>query len=147
MVYIPMAARIAVELAAAICSGEIQPGEPLPSRRQMMADHSVAINTATEAVRKLVRAGLAHGRQGAGTYAMDISTTPVGQVLAAAQACRAAAAGEWEDIPDGLSCVNQVVLRWMAEAFTVSASLMLDNHHVVDVAAVAAAQAVCNSGR
>ena len=61
----PASRRLAAQLRAAIESGELAPGDKLPSERKLVETHDVARNTAREAVRLLADEGLVtveHGR-------------------------------------------------------------------------------------
>ena len=59
--------RIAAEIAARITSGELAPGDPIPSTRQIMARHGVAMATASKVIASLRDQGLVHARPGVGT--------------------------------------------------------------------------------
>lgn len=60
----PASRRLAAQLRAAIETGELAPGDKLPSERKLVETHDVARNTAREAVRLLADEGLVteHGR-------------------------------------------------------------------------------------
>lgn len=60
--------QLAATLRAAIKSGELQPGDKLPSERALAVTHSVARNTAREAVRQLAEAGLVTAHHGRGVF-------------------------------------------------------------------------------
>lgn len=60
--------RLASKLRAVIQSGELQPGDRLPSERELAATHGVARNTAREAVRQLSEAGLVTAQHGRGVF-------------------------------------------------------------------------------
>ena len=59
--------RIAAELRDRIASGELRPGDHVPSIRRLAEDHGVAIATATRAMATLRDEGLVQARVGAGT--------------------------------------------------------------------------------
>jgi len=59
--------RIADEIAARIASGELAPGAKVPSTRQIMAEHGVAMATATRVITTLRELGLVQARRGHGT--------------------------------------------------------------------------------
>ena len=59
--------RIAAELRERIASGELRPGDPVPSIRRIAEEHGVAIATATRAMAMLRDEGLVQARVGAGT--------------------------------------------------------------------------------
>ncbi len=60
--------QVAAALRAAIDSGELQPGDKLPSERSLAATYEVARNTAREAVRQLAEAGLVTAHHGRGVF-------------------------------------------------------------------------------
>jgi DNA-binding transcriptional regulator YhcF (GntR family) len=62
----PASRRVADALQGQIDSGELAPGDPLPTYRQLAADHDVAVNTAMAAVRLLRDAGAVTIRPNAG---------------------------------------------------------------------------------
>jgi AcrR family transcriptional regulator len=59
--------RIVAALRDRIASGELRPGDRVPSIRQLAGDHGVAIATATRAMATLRDEGLVEARVGAGT--------------------------------------------------------------------------------
>ncbi|MFO0749678.1 MAG: TetR/AcrR family transcriptional regulator C-terminal domain-containing protein [Myxococcota bacterium] len=59
--------RIAAELRARIRSGKLAPGERLPSVRALVAEHGVALATATKALAVLKKEGLVRVKPGVGT--------------------------------------------------------------------------------
>ncbi|GIE91839.1 TetR/AcrR family transcriptional regulator C-terminal domain-containing protein [Actinoplanes regularis] len=63
----PVYKRIAGELAARITSGELAPGTRIPSTRQIMAAHGVAMATATRVITHLREQGLVAAQPGIGT--------------------------------------------------------------------------------
>lgn len=60
--------QIAAILRAAIDRGDLQPGDKLPSERELAATHQVARNTAREAVRQLAETGLVVAEHGRGVF-------------------------------------------------------------------------------
>lgn len=60
--------RLARLLRGLITSGEMRPGDRLPSERALAAEHGVARNTAREAVRLLTDEGLVTSEQGRGVF-------------------------------------------------------------------------------
>ena len=50
--------RIAAELRERITSGELAPGDALPSTRTLAQEHGVSVETATKALRVLADEGL-----------------------------------------------------------------------------------------
>ncbi|NRF69214.1 PLP-dependent aminotransferase family protein [Aquincola sp. S2] len=61
------------ELAARIHSGELRPGDRLPTIRALMQSHGVALATASRAMGELAAAGLVVGETGRGTFVRDAS--------------------------------------------------------------------------
>ncbi|MGA6164579.1 TetR/AcrR family transcriptional regulator C-terminal domain-containing protein [Amycolatopsis magusensis] len=80
----PLYLRIAGELGARIRSGDLPPGERLPSIRQIADRWGVAIATATRVVATLREDGLVEAKVGSGTV---VSASP-GRVLPKAPASR-----------------------------------------------------------
>lgn len=59
--------RIADHIAKDIGQGRLTPGQRIPSTRQIVADHGVAMATASKVLAELRRRGLAHAVSGIGT--------------------------------------------------------------------------------
>ncbi|MCW6534064.1 GntR family transcriptional regulator [Sphingomonas lycopersici] len=64
----PLYIRIAAELRAGILSRRWQPGDQLPSEAQLCREYGVSRGTVVRAIEILLQEGLAHRRQGDGTY-------------------------------------------------------------------------------
>ena len=64
----PPSRTIAEEIRSQIESGELQPGEQLPSERELASTYGTARNTAREAMRILADAGLVITDHGRGTF-------------------------------------------------------------------------------
>jgi GntR family transcriptional regulator len=64
----PLYIQLADKLRAGILSKHWQPGDLLPSEPQLCREHNVSRGTVTRAIEILLREGLAHRRQGDGTY-------------------------------------------------------------------------------
>jgi DNA-binding FadR family transcriptional regulator len=62
------------ELRSAILSGELAPGDPLPSERTLAADHAVNRHAVREAMRRLQQAGLIQVTHGGATRVLDWRT-------------------------------------------------------------------------
>jgi GntR family transcriptional repressor for pyruvate dehydrogenase complex len=62
------------QLRAAILSGELAPGDPLPSERTLAADHGVNRHAVREAMRRLQQAGLIQVTHGGATRVLDWRT-------------------------------------------------------------------------
>ncbi|MZD07753.1 UTRA domain-containing protein [Streptomyces sp. SID5785] len=67
----PASRRIAEALRSAIESGELAPGDKLPSERTLAEIHGAARNTAREAVRILAEQGLVTARHGRGVFVRE----------------------------------------------------------------------------
>ncbi|AHH17606.1 transcriptional regulator, GntR family [Nocardia nova SH22a] len=65
---LPASRQVANELRRAITSGELAPGDQLPSERALAESHGVARNTAREAIRILAEEGLVTARHGKGVF-------------------------------------------------------------------------------
>jgi AcrR family transcriptional regulator len=64
---VPPYRRIAAGIAARIAAGELAPGDRVPSTRQLIADHGIAMATATKVIATLREQGLVRARPGVGT--------------------------------------------------------------------------------
>uniref|UniRef100_UPI002F90B19B GntR family transcriptional regulator n=1 Tax=Kitasatospora indigofera TaxID=67307 RepID=UPI002F90B19B len=65
----PASQRIADDLRAAIDSGDIGPGEKLPTTKTLVEQYGVTAETVRQAVLRLKAAGVVTSRQGGGVYA------------------------------------------------------------------------------
>ena len=63
--------RIAGAIAARIASGELAPGDRIPSTRRLMAEHGVAMATATKVIATLREQGLVRAMPGVGTVVAE----------------------------------------------------------------------------
>lgn len=63
--------RIANEIAAKIKSGELRPGDKLPSTRELAESYAVHMNTASRALSLLHDRELITGQPGRGTYVAE----------------------------------------------------------------------------
>jgi GntR family transcriptional regulator len=70
----PLYAQIAGRLRGAIAAGDLRPGEPLPSVRQLAASLRVNPATVVQAYRDLETEGFVEMRQGAGTFVREVAT-------------------------------------------------------------------------
>jgi DNA-binding GntR family transcriptional regulator len=68
---VPLSRQIAAILRAQIQSGEISPGEAIPSRKTIMQSYEVAAGTADKAVRILRDEGLVETSFGLGIFVTD----------------------------------------------------------------------------
>lgn len=71
---IPLYAQIAGRLRGAIAAGDLRPGEPLPSVRQLAGELRVNPATVVQAYRDLEAEGFVEMRQGAGTFVREVAT-------------------------------------------------------------------------
>jgi DNA-binding GntR family transcriptional regulator len=111
-----------------ILSGELRPGDEVPSERQVSAEWKVSRPTATKALDMLRREGYAAGRQGSGTYVTEPSrlhrqasdryrrSAETGRIYPANERARILAAELVEAPPDvaevlGLQPGDQVIRR------------------------------------
>ena len=69
----PLYAQIASRLRVAIASGELTPGDGLPSVRQLSGRLRINPATVVQAYRELELEGLVSTRQGAGTFVQDVA--------------------------------------------------------------------------
>lgn len=65
--------EITQDLKMRILASEWEPGEALPSNRQLAEEYSTSSLTVREAVASLAAAGFLESRHGSGTYVLDIS--------------------------------------------------------------------------
>jgi GntR family transcriptional regulator len=68
----PLYAQVAARLRLAIASGELHPGDALPSVRQLAARLRINPATVVQAYRDLEAEGFVEMRQGAGTFVRDV---------------------------------------------------------------------------
>ncbi len=64
----PLYAQIAARIRVAIAAGELRPGEPLPSVRQLASQLRINPATVVQAYRDLETEGMVTTRHGAGTF-------------------------------------------------------------------------------
>jgi len=70
----PLYDQIADRIRVAVASGELRPGDPLPSVRRLASQLRVNPATVVQAYRTLEVEGFVEMRQGSGTYIKDIGT-------------------------------------------------------------------------
>jgi len=63
--------RVTDELRHMILAGEIQPGEFLPTRKELAAQFGVGLSTVQEAIQALTAVGMLESRPGKGTWVRD----------------------------------------------------------------------------
>ncbi len=71
----PLYEQIAARIRLAVASEELQPGEPLPSVRQLAALVRVNPATVVQAYRDLEAEGFVSVRRGAGTFVKEVPVT------------------------------------------------------------------------
>jgi DNA-binding transcriptional regulator YhcF (GntR family) len=69
--------QIAAGIRIRISTGELAPGDRVPSTRELMREYGVAMATATKALTTLQQEGLVHSRPGIGTVVGPARRTPV----------------------------------------------------------------------
>ena len=69
----PLYAQIAARLRVAVASGELKPGDALPSVRQLAGKLRINPATVVQAYRELEVEGLVSTKQGAGSFVMDVT--------------------------------------------------------------------------
>lgn len=69
----PLYAQIAARLRVAIASGELKPGDGLPSVRHLAGKLRINPATVVQAYRELEGEGLVSTRQGAGSFVQDVT--------------------------------------------------------------------------
>ena len=70
---VPLYAQIAGRLRLAVAAGDLRPGEPLPSVRQLAARLRINPATVVQAYRDLEGEGFVEMRQGAGTFVREVA--------------------------------------------------------------------------
>ena len=70
----PLYAQIAARLKLAVASGELRPGETLPSVRQLAARLRVNPATVVQAYHDLEGEGFVEMKQGAGTFVREVAS-------------------------------------------------------------------------
>ena len=69
----PLYAQIADRVRIAVATGELTPGAPLPSVRQLASQLRVNPATVVQAYRQLEEVGVVESRQGAGTFVRELA--------------------------------------------------------------------------
>jgi GntR family transcriptional regulator len=67
---IPAYLQIVRQVEQALRMGALQPGDQLPTVKQVVAELTINPNTVTKAYRELEHGGLVEGRQGVGTFVL-----------------------------------------------------------------------------
>jgi len=68
----PLYEQIVEEIKAKILSGELEPGAPLPSIRQLASDLLISVITTKRAYQELESQGFIQTQQGRGTYVKEL---------------------------------------------------------------------------
>ena len=77
---LPLYQQIVDEIRGKILIGELQPGDPLPSIRQLAADLLISVITTKRAYQDLEVAGLIQTRPGRGTFVSELKADYLQQV-------------------------------------------------------------------
>lgn len=73
---IPIYRQLVTQVALAILSGDLKPGDRLPSTRELARRFSIHPNTVSAGYRQLAREGWVECRHGSGVYVKDDATPP-----------------------------------------------------------------------
>ena len=71
----PLWGQIAARVRVAVASGDLRPGEALPSVRELAKRLRVNPATVAQAYRELAREGFVETRHGAGTFVLEVAQT------------------------------------------------------------------------
>lgn len=83
----PLGEQVATDLLEQVVSGRFQPGEPLPTERELAAAHNVSRLTLREAIGILRQKGVIEVRRGRGTFVRPATEwSPLDPVVLGAQA-------------------------------------------------------------
>lgn len=81
--HVPIYTQIVEQVKQLIASGELVPGDQLPTVRQLAADLRVNFNTVARAYRLLDEAGVISTQQGRGTYVLETANKQANERLRA----------------------------------------------------------------
>jgi len=101
---LPIYTQIVEQIRHMLASGELKPGDQLPTVRQLATDLRVNFNTIARAYRMLDEAGLISTQQGRGTYIWETPSPEASQKLR-------------------LEGLNELTRRYLAEAAALGFSL------------------------
>ncbi len=101
---LPIYTQIVEQIQRMLASGELKPGDQLPTVRQLATDLRVNFNTIARAYRMLDEAGLISTQQGRGTYIWETPSADVTEKLR-------------------LQGLNELTQRYLAEAAALGFSL------------------------
>jgi len=114
----PIYLQIIHQIESKIASGELRPGQQLPTVRQLATDLRVNFNTVARAYRSLDEAGLISTQHGRGTYVWDQPNPESSQKLRAealtalARQFVSSAARLSYTPEEALAAVEQEIQRW-----------------------------------
>lgn len=78
---VPIYVQIVDQVKALLSSGELNPGDQLPTVRQLASELRVNFNTIARAYRLLDEAGLISTQRGRGTYLLDARPVELSKVI------------------------------------------------------------------
>jgi GntR family transcriptional regulator len=81
--HVPIYTQIVEQIKQLVASGALEPGDQLPTVRQLAADLRVNFNTVARAYRLLDEAGVISTQQGRGTYVLETASQEASQRLRA----------------------------------------------------------------
>lgn len=77
---VPLYQQIVDQVRAKILAGELAPGDPLPSIRQLAASLLTSVITTKRAYQELEAAGLINTRPGLGTFVSELSLRSIEEI-------------------------------------------------------------------
>lgn len=116
--HVPIYTQIVEQIKQLIASGDLQPGDQLPTVRQLAADLRVNFNTVARAYRLLDEAGIISTQQGRGTYVLETASQQASDRLRAealtdlARSFVAAGARLGYDAQQVENVVLEMLARW-----------------------------------
>ena len=78
---VPIYVQIVEQVQQSLAAGQLNPGDQLPTVRQLASNFRVNFNTVARAYRMLDEAGLISTQQGRGTYILETATTKLPDLL------------------------------------------------------------------
>lgn len=137
----PLSDGVVEDLRERIVSGEVSPGDKVPSESELMARHGVSRTVVREAVSRLQAEGLVHTRRGSGSFALapppsdPTRTLPVPRTLAQRREllafrvgveAEAAALAAAHRSPQALAMLDRALADFAAAGAHPSAALLSD---------------------
>lgn len=113
---VPIYAQIVEQIQNLVLSGQLTPGDQLPTVRQLALDLRVNFNTVARAYRLLDEAGLISTQQGRGTYILETPDEQTSQRLR--QEALQGLTQRYLEEADRLGCTPQEVLAVFREKYT-----------------------------